>query len=129
MPIFKGKGDVMNCGSCRGVKLLKHGMKIIERVLERRIRALVDFNKVQFGFVPGKGITDALYLVRRFQEHRAKDKRMYMCFVDLEKANAGHRKFTLYSATAKYQWVVRNRKFAVIFCTSATANDFLLPQT
>ena len=36
-PIFKGKGDVMNCGSYRGVKLLEHGMKIIERVLERRI--------------------------------------------------------------------------------------------
>ena len=36
VPIFKGKGDVMNCGSYRGVKLLEHGMKIIERVLERR---------------------------------------------------------------------------------------------
>ena len=27
---FKGKGDVMNSGSYRGVKLLEHGMKIIE---------------------------------------------------------------------------------------------------
>ena len=26
VPIFKGKGDVMNCGSYRGVKLLEHGM-------------------------------------------------------------------------------------------------------
>ena len=34
VPIFKGKEDVMNCGSYRGVKLLKHGLKIIERVLE-----------------------------------------------------------------------------------------------
>ena len=31
--IFKEKEDVMNCGSYRGVKLLEHGMKIIERVL------------------------------------------------------------------------------------------------
>ena len=77
----------MNCGSYRGVKLLEHGMKIIERVLESRIRALVDFDKAQFGFMPGKGTTDALFLVRRLQEeHRAKDKRRYMCFVDLEKA-------------------------------------------
>ena len=61
-------------------------MRIIERVLERRIRALIDFNKAQFGFMPGKGTTDALFVVRRLQkEHRAKDKRMYMCFVDLEK--------------------------------------------
>ena len=36
VPIFKGKGDVINCGSYREVKLLEHGMKVIERVLERR---------------------------------------------------------------------------------------------
>ena len=69
------------------MKLFEHGMKIIERVLERRIRALVDFDEAQFGFMPGKGTTDALFLVRRLQEeHQAKEKRMYMCFVDLEKA-------------------------------------------
>ena len=33
VPIFKGKNDVMSCGSCRGVKLLEHAMKIVERVL------------------------------------------------------------------------------------------------
>ena len=37
VPIFKGKGDVMNYGSYKGVKLLEHGMKIFEKVLERRI--------------------------------------------------------------------------------------------
>ena len=62
-------------------------MKIIEKVLEGGIQALVDFDEAQFGFMPGKGTIDALFLVRRLQkEHRAKDKRMYMCFVDLEKA-------------------------------------------
>ena len=87
VPIFKGKGDVMNCGSYRGFKLLDRGMKIIERVLERRIRALVDFDEAQFGFLPGKRTTDALFLVRRLQEeHPAKYKKMYLCFVDLKKA-------------------------------------------
>ena len=37
VPIFKGKGDVMNCRAYRGVKLLEHAMKIVERVLENRI--------------------------------------------------------------------------------------------
>ena len=37
VPIFKGKGDVMSYGSYRGVKLLEHAMKIVEKVLERRI--------------------------------------------------------------------------------------------
>ena len=69
------------------MKLLEHALKIIEKVLQRRIRALVDFYEAQFGFMPGKGTTDALFLVQRLQEeHRAKYKRMYMCFVELEKA-------------------------------------------
>ena len=37
VPIFKRKSDVMSCGSCRGVKLSEHAMKIVERVSERRI--------------------------------------------------------------------------------------------
>ena len=35
VPIFKGKGDVMSCGSHSGVELLEHAMKIVERALER----------------------------------------------------------------------------------------------
>ena len=37
--------------------------------------------------MPGKGTTDALSVVQRLQEeNRAKDKRMYTCSVDLDKA-------------------------------------------
>ena len=46
VPIFKGKGDVMSCGPYRGAKLLEHAMKIVERVLERRIRTLVNLNEM-----------------------------------------------------------------------------------
>ena len=87
VPIYKGKGDVLNCGSYRGVKLLEHGMKIVERVLEKRIRSIVELNEMQFGFMPGKGTVDALFLVRRLQEeYMQKDRKLYLCFVDLEKA-------------------------------------------
>ena len=34
-PILKGKGDIRNCSCYRAVKLLKHGMKVVERVLVR----------------------------------------------------------------------------------------------
>ena len=34
VPILKGKGDEMSYGSYRGVKVLEHDMKIVERVLE-----------------------------------------------------------------------------------------------
>ena len=87
VPIFKKKGDVMSCGSYKGVKLLEHAMKIVERVLERRIRTLVNLDKIQFGFMPGKGTVDTIFIVRRMQEeYQKKDKKLYMCFVDMEKA-------------------------------------------
>ena len=85
--VFKGKGDVRNCTTYRGVKLLEHAMKIVERVLERRIRELVNIDSMQFGFIPGRETTDALFVVRRIQEeYRDEKKKLYMCFVDIEKA-------------------------------------------
>ena len=50
-----------NCGAYRGVKLLKHGIKIFERVLDKRIRALVEEEDMQFSFKPGRGTTDAFF--------------------------------------------------------------------
>jgi len=71
----------------RGVKLLEHAMKIVERVLDRRINILINLNNMQFGFMPGKGTTNALFILRRMQEEcHDKGKHLYMCYVDLEKA-------------------------------------------
>ena len=63
VPIFKGKGDVRSCNTNRGVKLLEHTMKMVERVLERRIRELVIIDSMQFGFMPGREMTEALFVV------------------------------------------------------------------
>ena len=42
---------------------------------------------MQLGFMPERGTTDALFVVRRMQkEYRNKKKKLYMCFVDIEKA-------------------------------------------
>jgi len=85
--IYKGKGDAMECGSYRGVKLLEHALKVFERVIESRVRAKVDIDAMQFGFRAGKGTTDAIFIVRQLQEkYIAKKKDLWMAFVDLEKA-------------------------------------------
>ena len=65
VPIYKGKGNVMNCSAYRGAKLLEHGMKIDEKVLEKRIRALVVVDDMQFGFMPGRGMKAVLFVMRR----------------------------------------------------------------
>ena len=46
VPIFK-LGDAMNCGECKGVKLLQHAMKIVEKLLERRMRLMVKVDDMQ----------------------------------------------------------------------------------
>ena len=62
-------------------------MKVLERVLEKRIRCQVSIDNMQFGFMSGKGTTDAIFIMRQVQEkHQAKKKKLYYAFVDLEKA-------------------------------------------
>ena len=55
VPIYKQKGDPLECGNFRGIKLLEHGMKMFEKIVERRLRKLITVNNMQFGFSPGKG--------------------------------------------------------------------------
>jgi len=33
LPVYKGKGDPVECGSYRGIKLLVHAMKVVEMIL------------------------------------------------------------------------------------------------
>jgi len=54
----------MECGFDTAIKLPEHSMKVIERVFERRIREQVKIDAMQFGFMPGKGTTDAIFTVR-----------------------------------------------------------------
>ena len=44
-PIFKGKADIRNCSCYRAVKLLEHGMKVVERVLEKRLCIILTVKK------------------------------------------------------------------------------------
>ena len=39
VPIFKGNGVIRNCSYYGTVKLLEHGMKVVERVEERNTRS------------------------------------------------------------------------------------------
>ena len=52
----------------RGIKLLDQVMKVYERVIERKMRNLVSLDDMQFGFRPGRGTTDAIFIVRQIQE-------------------------------------------------------------
>ena len=66
--------------------MLDQVMKTIERVLDLVIRFQVDINSMQFGFVPGWGTMDAIFILCQLQgKHLGKHKLLYFAFVDLEK--------------------------------------------
>ena len=60
----KSKGDPMECGSYRGIKLLEHAMKVVERIFEHRIWQQIEIDDMLFGFTKGKGTTDAIFISR-----------------------------------------------------------------
>ena len=83
------KGDVHDPGKYRGITLLSLVLKLLERVLDGRIRKTIEgeIGEVQQGFGKGRGTTDGLFTLRQFVEEKL-EKQGSMCigFVDLLKA-------------------------------------------
>jgi len=50
-------------------------MEVLERVVERRLRNLVKIDEMQLDFTPGRGTTDAIFIVRQVQDRFLKKKR------------------------------------------------------
>ena len=109
--LYKGKGDALDRGNYRGLKLTEQARKILERIVDGLIRQVVSIDDFHFGFVPGRGTTDAIFVVRQLQEkYLAVNKRLYMAFVDLEKAFDGVPRKVIWWALRKLgveEWIVR----------------------
>ena len=87
IPIYKNKGDAQCCGNYKGIKLMSQTMKVWERIIEARLRERVEISKQQYGFMPGKGTTDAMFALKMLMEkYREGQRELHCVFVDLEKA-------------------------------------------
>ena len=87
VPLFK-KGDQRVCSSYWGITLLSLPGKVYSRVLEGRVRLLVEpqIQEEQCVFCPGRGTLDQLYTLKRVLEGSWQFAQpVHMCFVDLEK--------------------------------------------
>ena len=109
--LYKGKGDALNRGNYRGLKLIEQVMKVLERVVEGLIRQRVEIDEMQCGFMSGRGTTNAIFIVRQLQEkHLAANKPLYMAFVDLENAFDRVPRDVIWWAMCKLgidEWLVR----------------------
>ena len=47
-------------GSYRRIKLLEHGLKVLEKILDKRLRQIITIDRIQFVFSPSKGTADAI---------------------------------------------------------------------
>ncbi|KAJ2940675.1 hypothetical protein O0L34_g14785 [Tuta absoluta] len=87
--LYKGKGDIADCSSYRGISLLSTAGKILAHIINTRLSRHAEsiLPETQCGFRPGRGTVDAIFVVRQIQEKSLEQHRhLYMCFVDLEKA-------------------------------------------
>ena len=74
IPIFK------NVGITRELRLTSHTLKIWERIIEKRLREEVLILDQQFGFMPGRSTTDAIFALRQLREiqRRAEDPALHL---------------------------------------------------
>lgn len=88
VPIHK-KGDIKDCNNYRGISLLSVVSKLYERILESRLRDIIEpkLEQEQAGFRPGYSTQDHIFTIRQISEKLLERNRdMYVCFIDLVKA-------------------------------------------
>ena len=111
------KGDALNRGNYRGLKLTEHVMKVMERIVDGMIREMIAIDEMQFAFVPGRGTTDAKFIIWQLQEKflsredlNDKNLTLFFAFFDLEKAFDRVPRKVLWWAMRKVgveEWIVR----------------------
>ena len=69
IPIFKNKGDISsNAIFYRGIKYFKLTslfMKLWERIIEARLREIINIRDNEFGFRPGVSTTEPVFALRQ----------------------------------------------------------------
>ena len=67
-PLFKGKGSILECSNYRGMKLISHTLKLLERIIDQRLRTIVELGNIQFGFRRGRSTMDPVFALKILQE-------------------------------------------------------------
>lgn len=103
--LYKGKGDLSDCSSFRGIALLSVAGKILAHIINKRLCTLAEsfLPDTQCGFRLNRGTVDAIFVVKQLQEKGLEQHRdLYMCFVDLEKAFDRVPRSALWTVLEKY---------------------------
>ena len=83
--LFKGKGEALYRLNYRDLNLTERILKVIKQIAEGFIRNVVKIDDMQFGFMPGRGTTDAIFIVRQVEEAYITKNRIYYLLLLIRK--------------------------------------------
>ena len=67
-PLYKGKGQRDRVQQLIGIKVMCHGMKLYERLVEDILRQVIEISSNRYGFQLGKSTTESIFALRMTQE-------------------------------------------------------------
>ena len=86
-PLFKGTGSILECSNDRGIQLISHNLKLLERIIDQRRIPIVELGNIQFGSRRGRSTRDPVFALKILQEKfKEKQTDLHMILVELEKA-------------------------------------------
>ena len=65
---------------------MSHTIKLLERIIDRRLRVEVAVSTEQFGFMLGRSTTDPIFSMRQLiEKYKEGNTSLHLVFIDLEK--------------------------------------------
>ena len=65
--------------------MLEHVFKLYKKVLDWHLHEVIDIDKMQHGFMPGRGTVDAVFVLMRLSEKFGVKNKLFLVCVDQEK--------------------------------------------
>ena len=118
-PIFK-KGDKTDCRNYRGIALMLHIAKVYERILERRLREIVEnrLEELQYGFRPNRSTIYLIFSLKMICEKSWEfNRKAHVAFIDLEKAFDRVPRNVLWNILGKREYEVPSKLIGAIKST------------
>ena len=105
VPLYKDKGERTECSNYKGISLLSVVGKIYPGILVDRVRKVTEglIDDEQGGFRAGRGCVDQICTLKQIGEKaRERKRRVYVGFMDLEKAYDRVNRETLWQVLKMY---------------------------